>query len=79
MSRKRIVKITLSEHLMINLSVLVADTIVPAGMHILCTALRYNKPNIKKAFFFKKLELVLFLGFQYFELRNSYKNSNIQY
>ena len=30
---------------MINLSVLAADAISPAGMHILCIAMRYNKPN----------------------------------
>ena len=49
-------------------------------MHILCIAMRYNKPNktITKAiyllhFFNKTSASVLFLEFQYFELQNIYK------
>ena len=57
-----------------------ADTIAPAGMHILCIALRYNKPNkLTKVsyllcFFDKTRASVLFLGFQYLELQNIYKH-----
>ena len=54
------------------------DTIVPAGMHILCIALRYIKPNKSEnnyllRFFNKTKASVLFLGFRYFELQNIYK------
>ena len=50
----------------------VANTIAPAGMHLLCIALRFNKPSITKVsyFFNKNRASVLFLGFQYFELQN---------
>ena len=45
-----------------------ADTIAPAGMHILCILLRYNKPNKHENhnllhFYNKTRALVLFLGF----------------
>ena len=59
-----------------------ADAIAPAGMHILCIALRYNKPNkfsnITKVsfslrFFNKPKASFLFLGFQYFKIQNIYK------
>ena len=51
-----------------------ANTIPPASMQILCIAIRYNKPskseNCKSILFFNKTRaLVLFLGFQYFELQ----------
>ena len=54
------------------------DTIAPAGMYILCIALRYNKPNKSEiinvsyllCFFNKTRASVLFLGFPYFELRD---------
>ena len=52
----------------------------PAGLHILCIAVRYNKPNkpekypIYYACFFNKTRAsVLFLGFCYFELKDIYK------
>ena len=55
-------------------------------MHILCIALRYNKPKnfqITKVFFLlcyfnKTRALVLFLGFPYFELQNIYKRFRIR-
>ena len=58
-----------------------AGAIAPAGMHIQCIALRYNKPskleNHKASyllrFFNKTCASVLFLEFRYFELRNIYK------
>ena len=55
-----------------QLSVWAADTIEPASMHILCIALRYNKPNKPKnhksilyllRFFNKTRATVLSLGF----------------
>ena len=63
--------------------------ITPAGMHILCIVLRYNKPNRSKnlknpiyCFTLTKLELS-FVGFCYFELRNIYISNyvykNFQY
>ena len=61
-----------------------ADTIAPAGMHILHRALRYNKPNnlfkttevfLLLRFFNKTRTLLLFLGFQYLELQNNYKRT----
>ena len=47
-------------------------------MHILCIALRYNKPNKLEnhksiLFIMKTSASVLFLEFRYFELRNIYK------
>ena len=44
-------------------------------VHILCIALRYNKPNKPENHnFFNKISAsVLSLGFRYFELRNIYK------
>ena len=55
-----------------------ADTIAPAGMHILCIAMRQTSLKITKAiyllrFFNKTSASVLFLEFRYFELRNIYK------
>ena len=51
-----------------------ADAIAPASMHILCIALRYNKPNITYFlhFFNKTRASVLSLGFRYL-LRNIHK------
>ena len=53
-------------------------------MHILCIALRYNKPNKTKVsylvgFFSKTRALVLALGFRYFELRNINEFQEFQY
>ena len=58
-----------------------ADAIAPAGMHILCIAMRYIKPNKLEnhkasyllRFFDKTSTSVLLLEFRYFELRNIYK------
>ena len=58
-----------------------ADTIAPAGMHILCIAHEIiNQTNFKitKVFFIlryfnKTRASVLFLGFPYLELGNIYK------
>ena len=52
-------------------------------MHILCIALRYNKPNKlqnhKSILYFNKTRVsVLFLRFPYFELRNIYKRFRIR-
>ena len=50
-----------------------ANIIKPAAMHLLCIALRYNKPSKSKnhiSILFIMLNLVLFLEFQYFELQN---------
>ena len=49
-------------------------------MHILCIAMRYNKSNKLEnynllRFFNKTSASVLFLEFQYFELRNIYKRN----
>ena len=49
-------------------------------MHILCIAMRYNKPNKfenhKSNLFINKTSAsVLFLEFRYFELRNIYKRN----
>ena len=62
-----------------------ADAIAPAGMHILCIAMRYIKPNKLEnhksilqyllRFFDKSSASVLFLEFRYFELRNIYKQN----
>ena len=73
-------KITFNKQSNDLLSVWVADAIAPAYMHILCIALRYNKPNKLENYksilfvtlFNKTRALVLFLGFQYFELQNIY-------
>ena len=55
------------------------NAIAPSGMHILCIAMRYNKPNkfekSQKQFYLLRLfnktsASVLFMQFQYFELRN---------
>ena len=54
----------------------VADIIAPAGTHILCIALSQKNLKITKVsyvFINKTRSSVLFLGFQYFELRNIYK------
>ena len=58
-----------------------ADAIAPAGMHIQCIAMRYNKPskleNHKGILFITFLNKTrasgLFLESRYFELRNIYK------
>ena len=58
------------KHLMINYASAWAADIAPAGMHILCIALRYNKPKKSKISYislFKKF-LGLLLRFRYFEL-----------
>ena len=56
----------------------VANAIAPAGMHILCIVMRYNKPNKLEVsyllhLFNKTSASVLYLEFQYFELQNIYK------
>ena len=60
-----------------------ANTIAPAGVHILCIAMRYDKPNKLEnhksnlfiTFLDKTSAPVLFLEFRYFELWNIYKRN----